>query len=50
MGAHRDVAAELCPNCGLQERIVLKVINKKLSVREVELIREVIDEKDAGSK
>ena len=39
-----------CPDCGWQERIVLKATNKKLSVREVELIREAMDEKDAGSK
>lgn len=36
-----------CPDCGWQERIVLKATNKKLSVREVELIREAMDEEDA---
>lgn len=35
-----------CPDCDWQERIVLKATNKKLSVREVELIREAMDEKD----
>jgi len=35
-----------CLDCGWQERIVLKATNKKLSVREVELIREAMDEKD----
>ncbi len=40
-----------CPDCGWQERIVLKATNKKLTVREVELIREVMDETDyADSK
>lgn len=39
-----------CTECGWQERIVLKATNKKLSVREVELIREALDETDAGFK
>jgi hypothetical protein len=39
-----------CTECGWQERIVLKAINKKLSVRDVELIREAMDETDAGFK
>ena len=39
-----------CPDCGWQERLVLKATNKKLTVREVEIIREAMDEKDAGSK
>ena len=36
-----------CPECDLQERLVLKATNKPLTVREVELIREAmeIDEK-----
>jgi predicted RNA-binding Zn-ribbon protein involved in translation (DUF1610 family) len=38
-----------CPDCGWQERIVIKATNKKLSVREVEIIREAMDEKDASS-
>ena len=38
-----------CPDCGWQERIVLKATNKKLSVREVEIIREAMDLKDDGS-
>ncbi len=38
-----------CPDCGWQERLVLKATNKKLSVREVELIREAMDEKDNRS-
>ena len=39
-----------CPNCGWQERVVLKATNKPLSVRDVELIREAIDAKDDESK
>lgn len=35
-----------CPDCGWQDYLVLKATNKKLSVREVELIREAMDEKD----
>ena len=35
-----------CPDCGWQERVVLKATNKPLSVREVELIREAMDTKD----
>jgi transposase-like protein len=35
-----------CPDCGWQERIVLKATNKKLNVREVEIIREAMDLKD----
>jgi hypothetical protein len=38
-----------CPDCGWQERIVLKATNKRLSVREVEIIREAMDEKDDAS-
>ncbi len=36
-----------CPDCGWQERIVLKATNKPLTVREVELIREAMDEDDS---
>jgi hypothetical protein len=32
-----------CPDCGWQERIIIKATNKKLSVSEVELIREAMD-------
>lgn len=32
-----------CPDCGWQERVVLKVTNKPLTVREIELIREAMD-------
>jgi transposase-like protein len=35
-----------CPDCGWQERVVLKATNKPLSVRDVELIRESMDTKD----
>ncbi len=35
-----------CPDCGWQERIVLKATNRPLTVREVELIREAMDEKE----
>ena len=38
-----------CPDCGWQERVVLKATNKPLSVREVELIREAMDVKDDES-
>jgi hypothetical protein len=38
-----------CPDCGWQERIVLKATNKRLSVREVEIIREAMDVKDDGT-
>ena len=39
-----------CPDCGWQERVVLKATNKRLSVRDVELIREAMDVKDGESK
>ena len=39
-----------CLDCGWQERIVLKATNKKLTIREVEIIREAMDVKDNGSK
>ncbi len=32
-----------CPDCGWQERIIIKATNKKLSVKEVEFIREAMD-------
>lgn len=32
-----------CPDCGWQERIVLKATNKPLTVKEVEIIREAMD-------
>jgi hypothetical protein len=35
-----------CPDCGWQERVVLKATNKRMSVRDVELIREAMDEED----
>jgi hypothetical protein len=38
-----------CPDCGWQERMVLKATNKPLSVRDVELIREAMDIKDNES-
>lgn len=33
-----------CLDCGWQERIVIKATNKPLTVKEVELIREAMDE------
>ena len=39
-----------CPDCGWQERLVLKATNKPLSVRDVELIREAMDVKDEESR
>ncbi len=35
-----------CLECGWQERVVLKASNKRMSVRDVELIREAMDVKD----
>lgn len=32
-----------CPDCGWQERLVLKATNKRFTVKEVELIREAMD-------
>jgi hypothetical protein len=32
-----------CPDCGWQERVVLKATNKRLTVKEVELIREAME-------
>jgi hypothetical protein len=39
-----------CPDCGWQERIVVKATNKPLTVREVELIREAMEIDGDGSK
>jgi hypothetical protein len=39
-----------CPECGWQERLVLKATNKPLSVRDVEIIREAMDIEDDKSK
>jgi uncharacterized protein (UPF0212 family) len=39
-----------CPVCGWQERIVLKATNKRLTVREVEMIREVMEIEDEKTK
>jgi len=39
-----------CLDCGWQERIVLKATNKRLNVREVEIIREAMDEENNESK
>ena len=39
-----------CPDCGWQERLVLKATNKKMSVRDVELIREAMDAEDDESR
>jgi rubrerythrin len=36
-----------CPECGWQDRLVLKATNKPLTVRDVELIREAMDTGDA---
>ena len=38
-----------CPECGWQERIILKATNKKLSVREVEIIREAMEENNGST-
>jgi hypothetical protein len=38
-----------CPDCGWQERVILKATNKPLSVRDVELIREAMGVKDGES-
>jgi transposase-like protein len=39
-----------CPDCGWQERLVLKATNKGLSIREIEIIREAMDENKNNSK
>ena len=49
VGRSRSDASYECPDCGWQERIVLKATNKRLSVREVEIICEAIDEKNDAS-
>ena len=35
-----------CPDCGWQDRVVLKATNRPLSVRDVEIIREAMDTAD----
>ncbi len=35
-----------CPDCGWQERVILKATNKPWTVRDVELIREAMDTED----
>jgi rubrerythrin len=37
-----------CPDCGWQKRVVLKATNRRMSVRDVELIREARDVEDGG--
>jgi hypothetical protein len=39
-----------CPDCGWQERLVLKATNKPLTVKEVELIREAMEYADENRK
>ncbi len=39
-----------CSDCGWQERIVIKATNKPLNVKEVELIRESMDEENETAK
>jgi hypothetical protein len=39
-----------CPDCGWQERLVLKATNTGLSIREIEIIREAMDENKYNSK
>jgi len=36
-----------CPDCGWQERVVLKATNRAWSAKDVELIREAMDTKDS---
>jgi transposase-like protein len=38
-----------CPECGWQERLVLKATNRKMSVRDEEIIREAMDTQDDKS-
>ncbi len=38
-----------CPDCGWQERLVLKATNRKMSVRDIELIREAMEVEDEES-
>ncbi len=37
-----------CPDCGWQERIVLKATNKPYTVKEIELIREAMEIEEAA--
>jgi hypothetical protein len=39
-----------CPDCGWQERMVLKATNKPMTVRDAELIREAMESEGDGSK
>ncbi|MGD6932720.1 MAG: hypothetical protein ACQCN5_00750 [Candidatus Bathyarchaeia archaeon] len=39
-----------CPDCGWQERVVIKATNKPLTVREIEIIRESMDEEEKAAK
>ena len=39
-----------CPDCGWQERVVLKATNRRWSVRDIELIREAMEIKKEKSK
>lgn len=56
MWAHLGMLPESyeCPDCGWQERVVLKATNRKMRVRDVELIREAMeienDESNSKSK
>ena len=52
MWGHMGILPESyeCPDCGWQERIVLKATNRKMSVRDVELIREAMAIEDEESK
>jgi transposase-like protein len=52
MWGHLNMASPSyeCPDCGWQERLVLKATNKPLTVREVELIREAMEIEDGKSK
>ena len=51
MSPHRNAPRSYeCTECGWQERVFLKANNKELSVQEVELILEAIDETDVGSR
>lgn len=39
-----------CPDCGWQERVVLKATNRPWSVRDVEIIREAMETEDDTKK
>jgi DNA-directed RNA polymerase subunit RPC12/RpoP len=39
-----------CPDCGWQERILIKATNKPLTVKEVELIREAMEIEEEAAK